>query len=394
MVPSSAARRFWASLALLGLALPASASQQSYHLNGRVTRVLGSAVGALGALGVQHDAAVSIDWTVELTTPVHSFNPPTNSTEYWATTANNGITSITIKIGSWTATGLDPNAPNTIAVNRIIVASGTQSDPKDTMDLSRSAVDTNSLVTANDPNGSEIVINLFAPSGGASTSNVLGDQTPSLYLASTGSVVGRSGIEVDFSIPGPDPTVKCRASQLASAGALCQGTLGCLASHARAPARDPNDVKLDACLGKARDKFVAAFDKAAATAARQGLACGTSEDGATFAADFDIAKDAVVAVVDAVDPQTPAVISAWYSGAAAMCSAAAKAESRNVAKPAPDKLVRLRESARVKLLAAAAKVVAKAEAKGVVFNPEPDVAGLVESIDHLVDDLVAELSGP
>lgn len=378
--------------ALGGAAAPARASTVSYHLNGRVTQVKGAA-GPLGALGVQHDALVSIDWTIERTTPVHDTNPAVFSTSYWATTPANGITSFTVKIGSWTATGQSPTAPGTIDANVISVRDGPPSQPLDTLDLSRSSVDTNSLVTANDPNGSEIVLNLAAPDGGGSTSNALGEQDPAKYPASTGYVVGRTGVEVDFSIGGPDPTVKCRASQLASAGALCQSTLACLAAHAKAPAKDPNDVKLDACEQKAHDKFVAAFDKAAASAVRAGLACPTSEDGAAFAGDFATAADAVVSVVQSVNPQTPTVVSSWYSGAGAMCGAAAKAEAKNAAKPTT-KLALLREKARLKLGTAAQAAVTKAEARGVAFDPEPDVAGLVESIDHLVDDAVAELAGP
>ena len=379
-------------LASLALALPARGAQLSYHLNGTVTRVVGSAVGALGALGVQHDAPVSIDWTVELTTPVHSTNPAVNSTEYWATTPSNGITSITIKIGSWTATGGDPSAPGTIAVNRVIVGGGTAANPAQTLDISRTATDTQSLVTAGDPNDSEIVLNLFAPAGGTSTDNALGDQDPTRYRESTGFVMGRTGIEVDFSMPGPDPTVKCRASQLASAGTLCQTSFGCLAAHAKAASRDPQNAKLDACVQKAHDRFVAAFDAAATAAARRGASCGTSEDGATFADDFATAESHAVTIVASVQPQNTPVVSSWYAGAGAMCGAAAKAEAKNVIKSS-GQVARLRESARLKLGTAASKAVAKAESKGVVFAPEPDVAGLVSAVDALVDDLVGIVDG-
>jgi hypothetical protein len=381
-------------LAVFALALLSSragASQVSYHLSGVVTQVTGSATSGVSALGVQHDAPVSIDWTIETTTPALSYNPAVNSTEYRATTPTNGIVSITIKIGDWTATA-DPNAPADVQVNRIIVGGGgTQLAPGQTLDISRTSTDTGQLVSDDAPNQALIVLNLLAPNGGASTSNALGDQNPSAYPESTGEVVGKNG-EIDFSIGGPDPTAKCRAAQIADAGVLCQSTLACRATHAKSPDKDPMSAKLDACLQKAHDKFVAAFDKAAANAASRGLFCGTSEDGAAFADDFATAEAAVVTVVDSVSPQNPAVVSSWYSGAGAMCSAAAKAESKTVTRPTT-KLALLRESARLKLGAAAQKAVDKAEAKGVVFDPAPDVAGLVESIDLLVDDVVAAANG-
>ncbi|MFI5315686.1 MAG: hypothetical protein ACHQ6T_08290 [Myxococcota bacterium] len=361
-----------------------------------MTRVLGTggAVSGLAALGVKKGAAVSIDWTVELATPVLAHYPATNSTEYRATGSTDGITSFAIEIGGWTATGADP-AQGIVDLNRILVGGGTSANPEQTIALSRSANDTNSLVTNNDPNESLIVLNLSAPNGGVSASNALLDLKPSLYLSSAGAVVGHSGNEVDFAIPGvvADTTAKCRASQLASAGALCQGSLKCRAAYAKAPSKDPYGAKLDTCLANTRAKFVAAFDKAATAATKKGLSCATSETGATFAADFDTAEADVAAVVASVQPQNPPVISAWYSGAGAMCSAAAKAESKNVTSPS-SKVVLVREAARVKLTAAASAAVAKAEKKGIVFDPPPDVAGLVESIDKLIDDVVSEIDGP
>ena len=71
---------------------------------------------------------------------------------------------------------------------------------------------------------------------------------------------------------------------------------------------------------------------------------------------------------------------------------AAKAEAKNVIKSS-GQVARLRESARLKLGTAASKAVAKAESKGVVFAPEPDVAGLVSAVDALVDDLVGIVDG-
>jgi hypothetical protein len=42
---------------------------------------------------------------------------------------------------------------------------------------------------------------------------------------------------------------------------------------------------------------------------------------------------------------------------------------------------------------AANKAIAKAERKGVVFDPAPDVTALLESIDAVINDIVTELVG-
>lgn len=371
--------------------LQAAAETASYMLFGEVTQVVGPNTSGLAALGVKKSAAVTIEWTEELSTPVHSTNPTTHVTDYWATTPDNGITAFTVKIGSWTATAANAPDPNLPTNNIIGVADGFEGGPQDQLDLSHTATDTGNLVTDSNPIGSQIVVNLVAKQGGASTSLALGDQTPSLYLDSSGEVVG-PGATVEFKIPGPDPTAICRAAQIAAAGTLCQSTLGCLAAYAKAPNKDPMLVKLQTCESKARDKFVAAFDKATASAASHGRSCGTSEDGATFDGHFDTAETAVVDLVDSIQPQAPMLIAPLLSGAGSMCSAGAKAESKNVLKPS-SKVLLLRENARTKLTNAANKLIAKAEAKGITFDPAPDVAGIVSSIDALIDDIVTEVNG-
>jgi hypothetical protein len=370
----------------------AAAATASYQLFGTVTQVIGPNTAGLAAVGVKKNAAVTIEWTEELTTPLHSTDPVKHVADYWATTPDNGITAFTVTIGSWTATAANAPDPNDPTENMIAVADGFEGGPMDQLDLSHTATDTGNLVTDSNPIGSQIVLDLVAKRGGGSTGLALGDQTPSQYPDSSGEVIG-PGATVEFKIPGPDPTAKCRAAQIAAAGTLCQSALGCLAAYAKAPNKDPMLVNLQTCESKARDRFVAAFDKQTAAAASHGLSCGTSEDGATFDGHFDTAETAVVDLVDSVQPQAPTVIAPLLSGAGSMCSTGAKAESNNVLKPS-SKVDLLRENARIKLTNAANKLIAKAEAKGITFDPAPDVAGIVSSIDALIDDIVTEVNGP
>jgi hypothetical protein len=372
-----------------------SAATPSYHLDAHVTRLLETKSGTLNALaaqGVKKDAAVSIDWTVDTSIPAHSESVPNHTKEYIG-----NITAFKIQVGSWMAVGGDPG----VTLNKIDIRDDAN-DPNslETMDMFRSGTDTPSLVMGSDPNGVQLILHFFDPDGGSSTDNVLGDQTPSLYPSLAGTVFGVNG-EVDFSIgasstPPPDPTVSCRSAQIASAAALCQSTLKCLAVRAKqTPAQiAKNPGSLQACEDKASAKFVTAFDKATAAAARKGLSCGTTEPAATFVGHFDAAVDDVVAVVDTITPPSALLSSSWYSDAATMCAAAVKAESKDVKKPSPATLAQLRAAARAKATTLANKAIAKAESKGVTFDPAPDVTALLDSIDALIDDIVTELNGP
>jgi hypothetical protein len=391
-------------LALAAHPARVGASEQSYHLTGHVSRIVAppSAKAGLADLGVKKGAQVDIDWTVELTTPFIDF-PQTNTKQY-----NGALTHIKVQVDSlsdpnkhWIALGMDP-PPGHVPLNVVFVGDA-DSGPLDYMDLKRSCTDSNLLVTGSDPNASsQIGINLAAPNGGASDSNLLGHQDVSLYTANSGFVAGLlangspSGVEVDFSIggpAGPDPTAKCRSSRIASGGVLCQSTFKCLSKHAKAPGNDPNGTVLEACRETARQKFLTAFDKAAATAAKKGLSCRDTAPGPTLVAHFDAAIGAVVDVVDSINPPDDSFTSSAYLAAGTMCGALAKAESKNVTKANSQQLSQARATAHAKLTVAADKAIAKAEKKGVVFDPPPDVDALLHSIDLLINDIVTELNG-
>jgi hypothetical protein len=395
-------------LLLAGHPAPAHAAEQSYHLVGHVSRIVApkATTKALADLGVIKGAQVDIDWTVDLNASFVHF-PQTNTNRYDGpfTHLKVEVDHLTDPNKHWIALGMTPTR---VANQNIIYVGDADQGTLDYMDMTRSCTDTNLLVTGNDPNGSaEIGIKLAAPAGGASTSPVLGDQDPNAYTANTGFVAGLlatgftggfvpTGVEVDFAIPGiagPDLTAKCHASRMLSAGALCQSTFKCLNKHAKAPANDPLGAVLETCRETAREKFVAAFDKAGVTAEKKGLSCRVTPDGPTLVAHFDAAINGVVGVVDSIDPQDPSTIASGYTAAGTMCAASAKAEANNVKKPSSDKLSAALNTARAKLTLAANKAIAKAEKKGVVFHPAPDVTALLDSIDAVINDIVTELAG-
>ena len=371
----------------------AGATVFSYHLDGQVTRLLdpsslqtlgGPVAAALAQHHVQKDALVSIDWTVD-----SSIGHQAGATYFGV------ITAFTIQVGSFTATGGDPPGPGAV-LNKVAIVDHPTGVELDTMDIFRSGSDTDSILDGNDPNGIQLIVHLFDPSGDSSTSTQLGDQTPSHYPSMTGTIFGKHG-EIDFSAvvqsPPADTSAKCRVAQLGAAGALCKSTLTCLAAHEKAPAKDPGGVKLDTCRTKADARFVAAWDRAAATAASKGLTCRTTDSGAIAVGHVDDAVDAVLALADTINPPQPALVSSWLAAAGSACSAAVKAESKNVTKPDPSKLAQLRASADAKLTAAAQKALDKAKNKGVVFDPEPDVAAFIASLDALVDEILSEVNG-
>jgi hypothetical protein len=376
-----------AAVLVLGHSIPAAAraSTVAYHLAGKVTRIQGAAQSGLASLGVTVGASVAIDWSVDLATPIQSHNEPTHTNVYVG-----AIKTFTIQVGSWTATGMTPAGTD---MNRVQI-SHTSSDH---LDLQRSGSDTGSTVTGGAVDGSQLILHLFDPSGKAGITENLGDQNPSLYLESTGAVSGTNG-EVAFAIPGTthpvgDPTAKCRAAQLAAAGTLCQSTFKCLAAFEKAPGKDPGSKKLGTCEDAAVQKFLASYDKAAANAAKKGLSCGTDEPGTTLVSHFDAAVADVTSVVDSVNPDVPALDGAWLTDAGALCGTVEKAISKNATKPDLAKLEAARAKAKAKLILLANQAVAKAESKGVVFDPEPDVTAFVDSIDTLIDDVVNELEG-
>ena len=392
MIRSGVLAISWLCTALTPLC--AGAAVFSYHLDGQVSRIVDTTQNesletTLTPYAVKKGAPVSIDWTVDSGIGTHS--PPGNNGE----TYFGVVTSFTIQVGSWTAIGGDPTTG--FSVNKVALHDESPPTGLDEMDVFRSGSDTGSALAGSDPNGVQLVLLLTTVGGDASTSLTLGDQTPSLYHGLSGAVVGKDG-EIDFSgvvtSPPVDTSVKCRTSQLIAAGALCKATLSCLAGYAKAPLKDPGKVKLDKCRAKADAKFVTAWDRATATAASKGLTCRTAESGVTAVGHVDGAVDDVLALADTIDPPQPALVSAWLAAAGTMCSAAAKAESKNVTRPDPAKLDQLRASARSKLTAAAQKGLAQAEKKGVVFDPEPDVAAFVASVDALIDEIVSEVNGP
>jgi hypothetical protein len=368
----------------------------TYHLDGEVTRIVDNTAGPmasqLAAHGVQKGSSVAIDWTVD--SSIGTQGPEGNFTiSYFG-----HVTAFTIQIGSWTATGSDTGVPT----NRLQIRDEVPPRGLDAYDMFRSGTDTltggaGTPMIVGGIDAVELVLHLYDPSGRAGTSTAIGDQTPSLYPGRSGTVSGMNG-EIDFSAPVTQPPVdtsqQCRASQLASAGVLCRATALCLATHAKAPDKDPGELKLGACRKKAEDKFAIAFDAASAKATSKGLTCATTDTGAMAVAHFDVLVSDLLSLEDLIHPSQPALVSGWYAAGGALCAAELKAESKNATKPDPNKLAQLRATARSRATTVAQKALVKAEKSGVVFSPEPDVALLVSSIDTLIDDIVNEIDGP
>ena len=357
----------------------------TFHMDGQVTEIMGSAQSNLAGLGVHLNAPVSIDWSVDPNAPFTD-DPPAFSRVY----DSGVITSFTVKIGSWTATGSDARA----MVNRVQVGHGQGADTLDNFYLTRSAVDDpNDFLTGNEPNG-QITLNFDDFHGKGNTGLGLDQQTPSQFSSMVGAVSGVNGM-VQFGAvpPGGDQTAKCRAARLAAAGTFCKATFACLAKNAKSPLADPNELKLDGCRATAEEKFTTAYDAAGAAAARKNLSCGNDLSATEMLTVFDTAVDDVIEVAATISPPNPLLVSSWYTAAGAMCSAAEKAEAKNAGKPSQATLDQARATARAKLTTAANKAIAKAERQGVVFTPPPDVAAFLDSIDALIDDLANAVNG-
>ena len=362
---------------------PAGAATKSYHVTGRVLHVLaglgGDHTGALHDLGVSEGATVQVDYTLELSTP--GSQDAADQTHY-----TGAIAELKLQIGSWTASRSDA----VVAMQNLVSVSDNAS--ADILYLTAPGDDTNHVMLG-DPNlAPELVLSLqFVGSASASNGQAL-DQNPNKYTTLVGAATGTYG-QVYFEFkPGSggggstkDPKAACHTARLNAAAALCQSRFQCLARRAKAPEKDPASAVLNACTAKADGKFLTAFDKAGVGAERKHLQCPLSVSGdvARMVIGNLVAFSAVRA--DAVTPPTPALESSWLGAAASACGAGIKAEGKNSAKPDASKLAVARQKGRDKLGTAAGKAVEKAEKKGVVFDPDPDVPGFVGSVDDAID---------
>jgi hypothetical protein len=355
-----------------------------YTLVGKVT----AAVPALAGYGVTAGARVDVTWTVDLSTPVTTQSPaPDNKSDY-----QGAIDFLVIQIGTWQAVLI---APPILGQNIVSVADAS-GGPLDLLHVSTPGTDENhELHGVSGP----LVLSLdfYAPNGGASSDQGL-DQDPNSYPIGSGSAFGPGGyVTFSFNTSGSsgggsgDPTAKCVTTQMKSAAAMCQSQFKCQASFAKAPLRDPGATKRDDCVDKAGQKFTAAYNKAAVTAAGKGLTCGTTAPAADVRVAIAARVEGVVADVGAITLVYPPLVSSWLTAAGAACGAGLKAEAADAAKPNPTKLAAARAKGTDKLTSTASKAVLAAQKKQIVFDSPPDVPAFVESVDALIDDTAAQL---
>ncbi|HVH04552.1 MAG TPA: matrixin family metalloprotease [Myxococcota bacterium] len=186
------------------------------------------------------------------------------------------------------------------------------------------------------------------------------------------------------------PDVVCRRAQLRTAGALCGAQLGCRAKAIAKPERDPGGVKRDACL--ARSLAAADGSFASAVAAGGCLFAGPAETlHAPVAAAAEALETAIAAGQDAALPADAALRAKLLRKAGGACRGAFDAEARFAKHGQETRRAEDRSDAALAFEARAAAAIARAAAKGVVYDGAAP-ADVSAQTDALVDE-VAESAG-
>jgi len=388
-----------ALLVVVMLILPtgsARAVTRQVTLVGKVSSVQ-SPGGILTSYGVTVGARVDVTYVVDLAVaPQSQSGPPDNISHY-----TGAVSWMLIEVGDWLAMRLPPSGGGEINLASVADDSGANANV-DLLSLTTQGTDNDLILTQSLLVRSTFNLSFADGFGFAGNGQTL-DQDPTRYVTGTGSVYGGGGhviftIDTAASAGGSggsnaNPVAACTKSQLSAAAKLCQAQLKCEAKYEKAPGKDPLGAKRDLCLAKAGATFTNAYQKAAATAASKGLLCGTSQSAAAQAAAIDAEVDAILAEVAAVSPAYAPLTGAWLDAAASACGSSLGAEAKHVGKPNPTNLGKARVKAAAKLVSTADKAVAKAEKKGIVFAPAPDVTGFAAVIEAAIQNVLAAIRG-
>jgi hypothetical protein len=183
------------------------------------------------------------------------------------------------------------------------------------------------------------------------------------------------------------PEVVCRRAQLGAAGGLCRKQLRCRAEAIAHPDRDPAGAKRDACLAKA----LASADRSFASAVAAG-GCTFTGPGATLhdpvAATALAVEEAIAAGADAAVPADPALRGKLLRKAGAACRGAFDAEARFAKHAREPRRAGDRAKVTSAFVARAGRAIARAAAKGVVYDgAAPDA--VAAQIDDVADAVSA-----
>lgn len=188
--------------------------------------------------------------------------------------------------------------------------------------------------------------------------------------------------------PAKSPQAQCRADQLKAGRSLCKAELRCEAKHAANADADPSGAAREACVAGAEQSFAAAWDGAVAEGAG---ACSNGESAASTAPLVRSAAAGAVAEVGAGDPADAddrALRSKLLRKASALCSEDLAAWKKEAAKSNPAKLEASLASARARFEAGGAAAIARASARGVVYQGA-NLPTIAEGLEALAAQLGA-----
>jgi len=371
-------------LGILCLVVPSARAGTSatYEMDGRVTLVTGSqhAMDELASLGVTVDAPVHVTWVVQLDTL--PFETTGDASRFFQ------AATINLTVGIYYVR-FEPADNSVVSVGNSVGRSGL-----DYYRVEGPFIEPYLILASPSPNNS-LVLDLSSPDGEQGSLDHDLAQDPDLYPLRLARMTGSEGkIYFDFG-PGSfsngppfETTARCSSKEIGAAAARFQSQLNCLAKDAK----HPDAAKLADCEERARRQFVVSYHGAVATAAKKGVSCLTLAPAQELSDSIDALVAAVDDAVRANDPAA-AVAAEWLAAAAKDSGDSLRALARNAAAGTGDKLLLALDKARAAATARAAKAVSKAEADGVAFDPEPDVAGFVETLDQTIAAISDPLSG-
>lgn len=392
------------ALALHAVVAPARAEEVQTDLTGKVLIVSLSPsapaglAAALQAHGVVVGANASVSFRVESTT-----RPTPNGSDF--AQYHGAITSMTIQIGSYTASQLVP--PGLEMLNLIQVGDNVSGPPVgDSVLMSTPGIDTDDLLHGALPGSVTLNVSVFDFSGPNASSDDGVIQDAKKYdfgNAAVGGGYGSINITLNLSGGGGGGGGKnvgpgfCRKAQLLAASKLGRKVFQCTARRAQQPStKDPLGQKEQACLDKAGDLFEVQFAKSLQKAMKKGGMCTLASLGAEgvtedLLAAVDGVVQQVIAGADTDNPKDRALRAKLLRAAAGQWGKDAAAYAVDAFKPNATKLLKKLGASRSRLEAQAAKAIAAATKKGVVYAG-PDGPALANAVRAAVEDFL-ELAG-
>lgn len=205
-------------------------------------------------------------------------------------------------------------------------------------------------------------------------------------------------IALRLNTPDPAAMMLCQAAQLSKAASVCKAVFSCYSKRLKNKLKEPVDVRLEACLDQAGDRFSWALETLLAKAEKKDAYCGVEKD--PFDGSFLSPIESVVEQ-DVMADWDPALSSkherayraSMLKAGSTLCSGVLAADRRDVRKPDDEKWLEARSRARDKFDSAMDKAAARALRNDVSLG-STDPVHFKEVVEEIADAFSALSEGP